>query len=50
MNLRFTEVLTIMFIVFKVFNLVTWSWWVVFSPTLISILLGVITALLKSDD
>ena len=38
----FTEVLTIIFVLLKVFGVVTWSWWLVFLPEIIALLLYVI--------
>lgn len=33
----FTEVLTIIFILLKVFGAVDWSWWIVFLPEIIAV-------------
>jgi len=38
----FTEVLTIIFVLLKVFGVITWSWWVVFLPEIIAVALYVI--------
>ena len=38
----FTEILTIIFIVLKVFDLVSWSWWIVFLPEIIAVVLYVV--------
>lgn len=38
----FTEILTIIFIVLKVLDLVSWSWWIVFLPEIIAVVLYVI--------
>jgi hypothetical protein len=35
----FTEVLTIIFVLLKCFEVVTWSWWVVFLPEIIAVAL-----------
>lgn len=32
----FTEILTLIFIVLKVLNVITWSWWLVFLPEIIA--------------
>lgn len=32
----FAEVLTIIFVLLKVFGIVTWSWWLVFLPEIIA--------------
>lgn len=37
----FTEILTIVFVLLKVFGIVSWSWWVVFLPEIIAIVLYV---------
>ena len=51
----FCEVLTIIFLLLKVFHVISWSWWLVFAPMLIEAavilffiaiwLLGVIAAI-----
>lgn len=33
----FTEVLTLLFIVLKVFGIITWSWWIVLLPEIIAV-------------
>lgn len=33
----FLELLTIIFVILKAFGLITWSWWLVFSPLFASI-------------
>jgi len=35
--LKFLNLLTLLFIAFKITGVVTWSWWIVMSPILISI-------------
>lgn len=35
----FTEVLTIIFVLLKVFGVITWSWWIVFAPEIIALVL-----------
>jgi hypothetical protein len=37
----FTEILTIIFILLKVFKVVTWAWWVVFLPEIIALVIYV---------
>jgi len=32
----FTEILTLLFIVLKVFGVIAWSWWIVLLPELIA--------------
>lgn len=34
--------LTILFVMFKIKNIVTWSWWIVLSPTLVPLILIII--------
>jgi len=31
----FSEVLTLIFVLLKVFGVITWSWWLVFSPIIV---------------
>lgn len=38
----FTELLTIIFVLLKVFGVVSWSWWVVFLPEIVGIVLYII--------
>ena len=38
----FTEILTIIFILLKVFGVITWSWWLVFLPEIIAVALYLI--------
>lgn len=45
-GIGFTGLLQIVFIVLKLCNVITWSWWLVFLPTLISLGLIVIGLLL----
>lgn len=42
----FTEVLTIIFILLKVFGVISWSWWVVFLPEIIAIVLYVLLVII----
>lgn len=43
----FTEILTIIFILLKVFEVIDWSWWLVFLPEIIAIALYVIISILS---
>lgn len=46
----FTEVLTIIFVLLKVFGVISWSWWLVFLPEIISVasyIIVVITSVMK---
>jgi len=42
----FIHTLTLVFIVLKLFNVITWSWIWVFSPIWISFLIGIICVIL----
>lgn len=42
----FTEVLTIIFILLKVFGVISWSWWVVFLPEIIAVALYVVLVII----
>ncbi len=35
----FTEILTIIFVVLKLIGVISWSWWLVFSPEIIAVVL-----------
>ena len=39
----FLEILTIVFIILKLINVITWSWWFVLLPGIIEIVLIIIT-------
>ncbi|TGD24086.1 hypothetical protein EGT49_03870 [Companilactobacillus suantsaicola] len=36
-GLGFSSILTLIFVVAKILNLIKWSWWLVFSPMLIAL-------------
>lgn len=36
-GIGFTGVLTIIFVIAKLFGVINWSWWLVFTPVLISL-------------
>jgi len=38
-----TTLLTIVFVILKLTNVITWSWWWVFSPTLFTIAIAIMT-------
>jgi membrane protein YdbS with pleckstrin-like domain len=42
----FTEILTIIFVLLKVFGVITCSWWLVFLPEIIAVALYVVTLIL----
>lgn len=44
--MTFLSSLTLAFIILKLMHYIDWSWWLVISPLLIPILLGIITVLL----
>lgn len=52
-GLGLCDVLTIVFLVLKLVGAIDWSWWWVFSPTLIAlglyVVLLVVTAILKKN-
>lgn len=37
MQIGFLPLLTLVFVVAKLFGAITWSWWVVFSPMLVGV-------------
>jgi hypothetical protein len=41
MKFGFLSALTLVFVAAKLFGAITWSWWLVFSPIIISVLLVV---------
>ena len=45
----FTEILTIIFVLLKVFGVISWSWWLVFLPEIIAVVLyvGIVVANLR---
>lgn len=42
MKLGFLSALTLIFVVAKLFGVITWSWWLVFLPAIISFVIGFI--------
>ena len=38
----FTEALTLVFIILKLMGYITWSWWLVLSPLLVSIVIYIL--------
>ncbi len=42
----FTEILTLIFVVLKCLGIITWSWWVVFSPELVALVFYVIISII----
>ena len=45
----FTEVLTLLFIVLKVFGIIAWSWWIVLLPEIIAVGFYAILAVLAGS-
>lgn len=41
-GIGFTGILTIIFVIAKLLGVINWSWWLVFSPTLASLVLFLI--------
>jgi ABC-type dipeptide/oligopeptide/nickel transport system permease component len=39
------EVLTLIFVTLKVLGVITWSWWVVLSPAILGIFLGMVVGI-----
>ena len=44
-KLNFLHILTLIFVVAKLFNFIHWSWWLVFLPSLISFGIGILLIL-----
>lgn len=38
----FTEILTIVFVLLKIFEVIDWSWWIVFLPEIIALTIYII--------
>ena len=45
--MKLHEVLTVIFVVCKLFGVIDWSWWLVFLPEIVAVSIIVITALLE---
>lgn len=41
----FTEILTIIFVLLKVFGVISWSWWLVFLPEIIVVVFYIIVVI-----
>lgn len=39
MKIGFLNLLTIIFVIGKLFSVIDWSWWLVFAPTILNVLL-----------
>jgi hypothetical protein len=38
-KLNFIHILTLLFVVFKITNYIDWSWWLVFSPIILALVI-----------
>jgi len=45
-NIGFIDVLTFTLVLFKIFGIITWSWWIVFLPMLINLGIGLFILIL----
>lgn len=45
MKINFLHILTLLFVVAKLFGFIQWSWWLVFLPSIISIGIGLLILL-----
>lgn len=43
----FTEILTIIFVLLKAFGVIDWSWWLVFAPEIVALVLYVVYVLIS---
>ena len=50
MKLGIAEILQIIFVLAKIFNLINWSWWVVFLPLEITLGVIILNAILENID
>ncbi len=41
-SISLSSILTIIFVVAKLMNIIDWSWWLVFAPTIIAVSLSVL--------
>lgn len=46
MKLGFFGLLTILFVIFKVINIITWSWLLVFSPLIVGVVFWILAVIL----
>lgn len=42
MKTGFLNILTVIFVIAKLAGAISWSWWIVFAPTIVSVVLGLI--------
>jgi len=48
MNIGFFGLLTLIFVVAKIFNYVDWSWWLVFTPSIVGLVLFIIIVVIAA--
>lgn len=46
MKIGFLNLLTVIFVIAKLANVINWSWWLVFSPTIVAVILGLLVFIL----
>ena len=44
--IQFTFILTIIFVIAKLLEIITWSWWLVFLPAIIGVAIGALIVIL----
>lgn len=47
MKIGFLNLLTVIFVIAKLANVINWSWWLVFSPTIVSVALVILFLILS---
>ncbi|MDN6326820.1 MAG: hypothetical protein L0J48_02210 [Alkalibacterium sp.] len=40
------SILTIIFVIAKLFGVIDWSWWLVFAPTIVSVAIGLLVVVI----
>ena len=43
----FSEILTIIFVLLKVFGVISWSWWIVFLPEIIAVAIYILLVVIQ---
>ena len=43
----FAEILTIIFVLLKVFGVISWSWWIVFLPEIIAVAIYILLVVIQ---
>lgn len=49
MKLGIAEIITLVFVILKLSNVITWNWWWVFSPIIIAVCIIIIVNLIVSS-